>query len=105
VPFRGRRAQDRDRSAKGLDPVFEADDAGAAARADAADAVVDDREGEGAVAAVHAHVDDRGPCVLCDVGNRLRRDVVGAILTKLKLSEADDDNRRVLAVITFLGAH
>ena len=99
------RAQDWDRSAKGLEPVFEPDHAGAAARAGAAYAVVDDRESEGTVAAVHAHVDDRGPCVLCDVGDRLRRDVLGAIPTKLKLSEADDDHHRVLAVITFLGAH
>jgi DNA-binding NarL/FixJ family response regulator len=41
------RAEDRDRSAQGLDPVFEADEARAAARVGAADAVVADGEGEG----------------------------------------------------------
>ena len=30
---------------------------------------------------------------------------VRSILTKLNLAEADEDHRRVLAVITFLGAH
>jgi hypothetical protein len=74
-PMAGR-AEDRDPSAKGLDAVFEPDDACVAARVGAAYAIVADREGEGAVTAVHAHVDDRCLRVLCDVGNRLRRDVV-----------------------------
>jgi two-component system, OmpR family, sensor histidine kinase KdpD len=42
------RAEDRDCSAKGLDPVFEADDARAAAGVGAAYAVIADRQGEGA---------------------------------------------------------
>jgi len=69
-------AQDQNSAAEGLDPVSETDDAGATARVGAAYAVVADREGEGTVTGVHAHVDDRGLCVLGGVGDRLRRDVV-----------------------------
>jgi hypothetical protein len=82
--FRGRAAQDRDRSAQGLGPVFEADDARAAARVGAAYAIVADRQDEGAVTAVHAHVDDRGPGVLCHVGNRLRGDVISGRLNAFR---------------------
>ena len=53
------RAEDRECPAEGLDPVVEADDAGAAAGVGAADAVVMDPKGEGAVAAIHPDVDDR----------------------------------------------
>jgi len=53
------RAEDRDCPAEGLDPVFESDDAGAAAGVGAADAVVMDPKGEGAVVAVRPDVDDR----------------------------------------------
>jgi hypothetical protein len=52
------RAEHRECSAERLDPVFEADDARAAAGVGAADAVVADREGEGAVAAVRDYFDD-----------------------------------------------
>src|SRR5258707_11429420 len=46
------RAQDRDRSAEGLDPVFEADDARAAAGTGAADAIDAVRECAGASTSV-----------------------------------------------------
>jgi DNA-binding CsgD family transcriptional regulator len=76
-------AQDQDRAAEGLDPVSETDDAGATARVGAAYAVVADREGEGTVTGIHAHVDDRSPCVLGGVSDRLRRDVVTGCLDVL----------------------
>src|SRR5260370_2763415 len=83
------RAQDRDRSAKGLDPVFEADEARAAAGIGAAYAIVADREGEGAVTAVRAHVDYRGLRVLGGVGERLRRDVITGRLNLLPQPRAE----------------
>jgi hypothetical protein len=55
-----------------LDPVFEADDARAAAGVGAADAVVADREGEGAVAVVRTYFDDRGPRLPGGVGRAPR---------------------------------
>src|SRR6185312_7578086 len=70
------RAEDRDRSAEGLDPVFEAGDARAAAGVGAADAVVADREVKGAVVAVDPQVDDRGLRVLGGVGVRFGSGVI-----------------------------
>src|SRR5689334_22036509 len=46
-------AEDRDCSAERLDPVFQADDARPSAGVGAPDAVVADREGEGAVVALY----------------------------------------------------
>src|SRR5260370_38182203 len=68
------RAQDRDRSAKGLDPVFEADDARAAAGIGAAYAIVADREGEGAVTPVRAQAVDPALAALGGVGEGLQPD-------------------------------
>jgi hypothetical protein len=51
-------AQDRDRSAEGLDPVFEADEARAAAGIGAPYPIVADREGEGSAVALYPQVDD-----------------------------------------------
>ena len=82
-------AQDQNSAAEGLDPVSETDDAGATARVGAAYAVVADREGEGTVTGLHAHVDDRGLCVLGAVGDRLRRDVVTGRLDVLIEPQAE----------------
>jgi hypothetical protein len=82
------RAEDRDGSAERLDPVFQADDARAAAGVGAPDAVVADREGEAAVAAVDPDVDDRGPRVLGGLGECLGSDVVGGRLEVLPGSGA-----------------
>src|SRR5467141_1669762 len=83
------RAEDRDRSAKGLDPVFEAGDARAAAGIGAPYAVVADREGQGAVVAVYPQVDDRGLGVLGGVGERLRRGEIGGRLGLLPERRAE----------------
>jgi hypothetical protein len=53
-------------------------------------------EREGAVTAVRAHVDDRGLCVLCDVGDRLGRDVITGrldVITKPRAEIEFDFNR------------
>jgi hypothetical protein len=83
------RAQDQKGAAEGLDPVSQADDAGAAARVGAADAIVADGQGEDTVTGVHAHVDDRGLCVLGGVGDRLRRDVITGRLDVLVKPRAE----------------
>src|SRR6202034_4688590 len=83
------RAEDRDCSAECLDAGLEADDAGAAAGVGAPDAVVAYQEGEGAVAAVYPHGDDRRLRVLCGVGQRLGRDVIAGHLEMLRGRRAE----------------
>src|SRR6185437_2090575 len=83
------RAEDRDCSAKGLDPVFEADDARAAAGVGAAYAVITDRQDEGAVVALYPQVDDCCLGVLGGVGERLGRGVISSRLDLLVQRRAE----------------
>src|SRR4029077_6185380 len=70
------RAHDQHGAAEGLEPVSETDDARAAAGIGPAYTIVDDRQGEGAVTAVHDHVDDRSLRGLGGSGDRLRPDLI-----------------------------
>jgi hypothetical protein len=79
-PARG--TGDRDRAAQRLDAVGEPDQPGSADGVGAADAVVADRQVQGAVAPLHVDLGGRRLGVLGDVGQRFGHDVVRADLDR-----------------------
>ena len=71
-----RRAEDQDVAVEGVDAVLKPDDARTLTRVRAADAIVADRESQGAVQAGHPNVHHGCVRVLGGIGERLRDDVV-----------------------------
>src|SRR2546430_5237057 len=82
-PFAGR-AADLQRSAQGLGPVAQADQAGSAGRIGAARAVVADRQMQATVSLLKGDAHYRSARVPGRVGERLGTDVVGRYLDRLR---------------------